>query len=115
MNRFSSFFVDLQGWGCGYRTLQTVCSWIQHQISGRDVPKLREIQQALVAMGDKPDSFVGSKQWIGSLEVAMCLDYFYDVSLLTFGFFTLFYETYVDKNIAPVFFYFLINNTLQIR
>lgn len=71
--------VDDRGWGCGYRTLQTVCSWIQHQISGRDVPKLREIQQALVAMGDKPDSFVGSKQWIGSLEVAMCLDYFYDV------------------------------------
>lgn len=71
--------VDDRGWGCGYRTLQTVCSWIQHQNSGRVVPSLREIQEALVAMGDKPESFVGSKEWIGSLEVAMCLDYFYDV------------------------------------
>ncbi len=72
------------GWGCGYRTLQTLCSWIRHKHaqSGkepRSVPTLEEIQKALVAMEDKPSSFVKSKQWIGSFEVALCLDYFYDI------------------------------------
>ncbi|GFN91023.1 ufm1-specific protease 2 [Plakobranchus ocellatus] len=76
------------GWGCGYRTLQTLCSWVQHQqlnmppkqIKKREsVPTIKEIQSALVEMGDKPHTFLGSKQWIGSFEVCLCLDYFYDV------------------------------------
>ncbi|XP_029649289.1 ufm1-specific protease 1 [Octopus sinensis] len=71
--------VNDTGWGCGYRTLQSLCSWVTHQKSSRAVPSIKEIQEALVEMGDKPASFLGSKQWIGSLEVAMCLDYFYDV------------------------------------
>ncbi|KAL8569348.1 hypothetical protein ACOMHN_014032 [Nucella lapillus] len=43
------------------------------------VPSLPGIQRALVDMGDKPAHFVGSRQWIGSYEVCLCLDFFYDV------------------------------------
>ncbi|GFR61447.1 ufm1-specific protease 1-like [Elysia marginata] len=76
------------GWGCGYRTLQTLCSWVQYQHknncapkSGKScaVPRIGDIQSALVKMGDKSETFAGSKQWIGSFEVCLCLDYFYDV------------------------------------
>lgn len=70
-----------QEWGCGYRTLQTMCSWIQGQRgeSMRDVPSIKKFQDALVAMEDKPKSFAGSKEWIGSFELCICIDYFYEV------------------------------------
>lgn len=38
------------------------------------VPTHHEIQQCLVNIGDKPSSFVGSRQWIGSTEVSFCLE-----------------------------------------
>ena len=40
----------------------------------REVPTLAEIQQVLVDIKDKPKTFVGSRQWIGSLEVSFVLD-----------------------------------------
>ena len=52
----------------------------------REVPSLLEIQEALVKMGDKPVTFAGSRQWIGSYEVCLCLDFFYNVSLRSFCF-----------------------------
>lgn len=39
-----------------------------------NVPTHREIQQCLVKIGDKPSTFLGSKQWIGSTEVMFCLE-----------------------------------------
>ncbi|XP_026208927.1 inactive Ufm1-specific protease 1 [Anabas testudineus] len=75
---------DDRGWGCGYRTIQTMASWLclnrvspKHQ--NRPPPSLPEIQQALVTMGDKPGSFSGSREWIGTFEASLVLDYFYDV------------------------------------
>ena len=86
-----------QGWGCGYRTLQTMCSWIQQQQSSPTasaastasagttapvrVPSIPIIQQALVTMGDKPSTFLESKDWIGSFEVCIVIDHFYNVSI----------------------------------
>ncbi|XP_035004836.1 inactive Ufm1-specific protease 1 [Hippoglossus stenolepis] len=75
---------DDRGWGCGYRTVETMTSWICHNLSppkhqSRPPPSLPEIQQALVAMGDKPGSFSGSREWIGTFEASLVLDYFYDV------------------------------------
>ncbi|KAM9819547.1 ufm1-specific protease 2 isoform X1 [Syngnathus typhle] len=62
--------MDDNGWGCAYRSLQTICSWFQQQgYVERTVPTHKEIQQALVDVGDKQGSFVGSRQWIGSFEV----------------------------------------------
>lgn len=71
---------DDRGWGCGYRTVQTMASWLCHNWDkNKRISSLREIQQALVAMGDKPESFLGSKEWIGTVEASLVLDYFFDV------------------------------------
>ena len=68
---------SFQGWGCGYRTLMMLCSWIRDQKQKshssptglHPVPSNRCIQETLVKIGDKESQFVGSKQWIGSVEV----------------------------------------------
>ncbi|THU49272.1 hypothetical protein C4D60_Mb06t07810 [Musa balbisiana] len=53
---------DDNGWGCAYRSLQTIISWYRlQQYASIGVPSHREIQQALVDMGDKEPSFVGSR------------------------------------------------------
>lgn len=67
--------MDDNGWGCAYRSLQTICSWFHQQgYVERSVPTHKEIQQALVEVGDKQTSFVGSRQWIGSIEVQAVLN-----------------------------------------
>ncbi|XP_063776823.1 ufm1-specific protease 2 [Pseudophryne corroboree] len=67
--------MDDSGWGCAYRSLQTICSWFNYQgYTERPVPTHREIQQALVDVGDKPSAFIGSRQWIGSIEVQLVLN-----------------------------------------
>lgn len=73
------YFVNIitisQGWGCGYRTLQTICSWMSENVSSEvKVPSIREIQDILVQLEDKPLSFLGSRQWIGSFEVGNSLN-----------------------------------------
>lgn len=54
------------GWGCAYRSLQTICSWFQLQGYTEAMPPSHlQIQEYLVKIGDKPISFKGSTQWIG--------------------------------------------------
>ncbi|KAL3025325.1 hypothetical protein AAZX31_04G173900 [Glycine max] len=63
------------GWGCAYRSLQTIISWFRLQnYTSIEVPSHREIQQTLVAIGDKDPSFVGSRDWIGAIELSFVLD-----------------------------------------
>ncbi|KAL6257137.1 hypothetical protein P5V15_012069 [Pogonomyrmex californicus] len=65
---------DDNGWGCAYRSLQTIISWYRLQgYSEVPIPSHRKIQQCLVDIGDKPYNFIGSKQWIGSTEVSFVL------------------------------------------
>ena len=45
------------------------------------IPSIPQIQEVLVAMGDKEKEFIGSKQWIGSVEVGLVIDKIYDVSM----------------------------------
>ncbi|KAG0461137.1 hypothetical protein HPP92_021434 [Vanilla planifolia] len=73
--------IDDNGWGCAYRSLQTIVSWfrLQHYTSV-DVPSHRDIQQALVEIGDKEPSFVGSREWIGAIELSFVLDKLLGVS-----------------------------------
>ncbi|XP_063225005.1 ufm1-specific protease 1 [Bacillus rossius redtenbacheri] len=74
--------VSDEGWGCGYRTCQTLCSWVRGQQSGQHappVPSIRDIQDVLVRLGDKPPHFAGSRDWIGSVEVCLVLDQLYAV------------------------------------
>uniref|UniRef100_G3MNT2 Probable Ufm1-specific protease 2 n=1 Tax=Amblyomma maculatum TaxID=34609 RepID=G3MNT2_AMBMU len=76
--------MDDNGWGCAYRSLQTIVSWFQLQgYTECATPSHREIQQILVDIGDKPASFVGSRQWIGSQEVGYCLNKLLDVECRT--------------------------------
>lgn len=69
------------GWGCAYRTLQTLCSWfvLAGYTRGRPIPTHRDIQTILVTLGDKEARFIGSSDWIGSTEVGLVLDYAYGV------------------------------------
>ncbi|XP_064634692.1 ufm1-specific protease 2-like [Lineus longissimus] len=72
---------DDNGWGCAYRSLQTIVSWFRHQgYTEVPVPSHRQIQQVLVDVGDKQTSFVGSRKWIGSTEVGYCLDHLLGVT-----------------------------------
>lgn len=66
---------DDSGWGCAYRSLQTICSWFQRQhYTARTPPGHREIQTTLVKLGDKTQDFIGSRQWIGAIELGYVLD-----------------------------------------
>ncbi|KAI3413750.1 WD and tetratricopeptide repeat protein [Globodera pallida] len=74
---------DDAGWGCAYRSFQTVCSWLKfqnHIDASKPIPSHRQIQQCLVAIGDKTPNFVGSNKWIGSLELSFCLDSMFNIS-----------------------------------
>lgn len=63
------------GWGCAYRSLQTLWSWFALQgHTERAVPSHVDIQTTLVKMGDKELSFRGSKQWIGAMELGYVLE-----------------------------------------
>ena len=65
-----------QGWGCAYRSLQTIWSWFNLQgFTSEAPPTHHQIQEALAATGDKPGQFVGSREWIGSIEVSTVLTY----------------------------------------
>ncbi|KAE8655239.1 putative Ufm1-specific protease [Hibiscus syriacus] len=72
---------DDSGWGCAYRSLQTIISWFRLQhYSSVDVPSHREIQQSLVDIGDKDPAFIGSHEWIGAIELSFVLDKLLGVS-----------------------------------
>ncbi|KAF3623829.1 putative Ufm1-specific protease [Capsicum annuum] len=73
--------LDDSGWGCAYRSLQTIISWFKLQnYTSIVVPSHREIQQALVEIGDKDPSFIGSREWIGAIELSFVLDKLIGVS-----------------------------------
>ncbi|CAL8097864.1 unnamed protein product [Calicophoron daubneyi] len=63
-----------QGWGCGYRTLQTILSWYQLKEQKLPcVPTLRSIQDVLINIGDKPEGFRNSRGWIGAFECGLII------------------------------------------
>ncbi|KAL5205601.1 hypothetical protein ABZP36_033810 [Zizania latifolia] len=73
--------IDDNGWGCAYRSLQTIVSWYRlQQYSSINVPSHREIQQVLVEIGDKDPSFIRSREWIGAIELSFVLDKLLGVS-----------------------------------
>ncbi|CAG0879563.1 unnamed protein product [Darwinula stevensoni] len=72
---------DDNGWGCAYRSLQTLVSWFRLQgYTENPIPTHHAIQQCLVDIGDKPGNFVGSSHWIGSNEVGFVLETLYGVT-----------------------------------
>lgn len=72
--------VDDRGWGCGYRTLQTISAYISQRKTGKaQAPSLPDIQSQLVRLKDKPESFLGSREWIGTFEAFLVIDDLFDV------------------------------------
>ena len=71
------------GWGCAYRSLQTLISHnLLNQPNSKgcaSVPTLRQIQEALVSLGDKEPSHIGSSEWLGAIEVCLCMNHFLGV------------------------------------
>ena len=71
--------LDDRGWGCAYRSLQTIASWALRAEGGPAgsppmVPSHREVQEALERCGDKPAGFAGPREWVGSFELGLALD-----------------------------------------
>jgi len=73
--------LDDRGWGCGYRTLQTLSSWIINEKNlNAKVPSIPEIQERILQSDNtKTKQFVGSKEWIGCYEMFLVLDGLFDV------------------------------------
>ncbi|KAL6060647.1 Ufm1-specific protease 2 [Balamuthia mandrillaris] len=81
------------GWGCAYRSFQTLCSWFVLQrhpnfvtaaASGKEealvaVPSHKKVQETLFRLGDKPIHFIGSREWIGSYELCLCFDAIFNI------------------------------------
>eukprot|EP01024_Parvocaulis_polyphysoides_P020132 TRINITY_DN1927_c1_g1_i1.p1 TRINITY_DN1927_c1_g1~~TRINITY_DN1927_c1_g1_i1.p1 ORF type:complete len:214 (-),score=21.26 TRINITY_DN1927_c1_g1_i1:351-992(-) len=77
---FGELAVDDRGWGCAYRSLQTVCSWLHQQglvAEGNSAPTHQQIEQVLLKT---VDGYKGAPQWIGSWELFMYLDVTYNIS-----------------------------------
>lgn len=72
---------DDKGWGCAYRSLQTLISWLREQnYFDKEIPSHYQIQKLLVEAGDKPKEFIGSKEWIGAFEVMLILDTYCNIT-----------------------------------
>lgn len=66
-----------------YETMNYNISVI-HRLQGYTeipIPSHRTIQKCLVDIGDKPSSFINSKQWIGSTEVGFVLESLLGISV----------------------------------
>lgn len=66
-----------EGWGCAYRSLQTLFSWFLingFKKEGVYVPSILDIQKTLVKVGDKPNKIIDSNDWIGAFEVSIVLN-----------------------------------------
>lgn len=69
------------GWGCAYRSLQTIESWyILQNFTTKPVQTHREIQLLLYSLGQRTKAFIGSKEWIGSIEIQTVLQQYLGIS-----------------------------------
>ena len=70
----------LKGWGCAYRTLQTICSMLKC-FNGINVaiPSIKQIQEILVKIGDKENLFINSRDWIGGAETCYVIDELFQI------------------------------------
>lgn len=70
------------GFGCGYRTIQTICSMLREKLGKFDgkiyrllqIPSIRNIQEVLVKIGDKSNKIIDSRDWIGTVEGSYIFD-----------------------------------------
>lgn len=66
--------MDDSGWGCAYRSLQTICSWFKHQgYVDRPIPTHKEIQQVHLRT-----------LFYAYLSRKVCVDYFLNIKFIYF-------------------------------
>jgi len=54
--------LDDSGWGCAYRSLQTIASWFLAQnFTDKPIPSHHEIQQVLVDIGQLQSTFLSAQ------------------------------------------------------
>lgn len=79
---------DDRGWGCGYRTLQSMCSWLVNYFAAEGdaqrgtpalIPSIKAIQEMMRDKGGKDDRFVGSREWLGANEIGWIINWIFDV------------------------------------
>lgn len=81
-----------------------MCSWINNncniETQSPNVPSLSNIQETLVTIGDKPSTFIKSREWIGSFEICLFLDHCYHVrnAHISFSFSCAFLKFYMVTN-----------------
>lgn len=66
-----------------YFFIIVICKYVYYRWQGwtnKSVPSIRDIQEILVDLGDKNKSFIGSSEWIGSMEVSFVLNVHIDVT-----------------------------------
>lgn len=69
--RYYHYDSNDNGWGCAYRSLQTILSFFNLNILTH-----HEIQRLLIQLKDKKESFYKSTEWIGAFELSLILDHF---------------------------------------
>ncbi len=53
---------------------------LQHNVNDSvKVPSIGDIQKILVEIGDKTENFIGSRDWIGSFEIAYVIDHLFKI------------------------------------
>lgn len=69
------------GFGCGYRTIQTICSMLRKKLGKLDViiPSIKNIQEILVKIGDKSNKIIDSRDWIGTVEGSYIFDELFNI------------------------------------
>lgn len=77
-----------EGYGCAYRSLQTILSW--YHLNGRykgEIPSILEIQQLIAKIEKRDPKFIGSSEWIGSMEISYVLQHLVgvDCQILNFS------------------------------
>lgn len=71
-----------EGWGCAYRSLQTIISFFILNTSygkNRSMISIPEIQKILVDIGDKNKNFINSNEKIGAIEINYVLNELFGV------------------------------------
>eukprot|EP00965_Chrysotila_dentata_P251142 6209863-Pleurochrysis_carterae.AAC.3 len=69
-------FAD-HGWGCGYRTIQSILSWLAPSELPLTIPKM----QALLRETNG-SSFFGSRSWVGVTDAVQILDSIHDATVI---------------------------------
>ena len=69
-----------RGWGCGYRTMQTIVSWVTSNLEGCQKPRVESIPKYQSILEHLEQNVTeGGREWIGTIEAGYVLDMLYQI------------------------------------